>query len=169
MDRQDAREVAVLLIRSQGALNLTKEKLCQRLEIPVGSFELVIGQSFTEFLEDLVTDGGLTLEMESAPVDRKRMHPQLRKEQIIQAALEVATEVGYSNLTRKILADRIEVSPATIQRYYPTIPQLKRAVMRAAIKHERLPVIAQGLVVKDPHAMKASGVLKAQASAWMVQ
>lgn len=92
-----------------------------------------------------------------------RLQPQERKAQILKAALKIAVREGYSNIKREAIASEAGVAVGLINRYFNTMPQLKRAVMRAAIDREVLKIIAQGLVVNDPQARKASIELKQKA------
>lgn len=88
-----------------------------------------------------------------------------RKIQILNAAVALATTDGYANITRTDVAELAGVSTGLVNKYYSTIPQLKRAVMRAAIQREVLSIVAQGLTAKDPQALKAPDELKQRAVA----
>jgi AcrR family transcriptional regulator len=88
-----------------------------------------------------------------------------RKQQILDVALDQAERVGYQNITRAGIARALQVSPALVNTYFGTVGDLKRDVMKAAIRDERLPIIAQGIVLKDRHAMKAPDALRARALA----
>lgn len=94
-----------------------------------------------------------------------RLEPVLRKEQIIDAALQEATRTGYMNMTRDGVATAAGCAPRLVSYYFGTMPTFRRTVMRAAITFEVLPVIAQGLIMKDRHALKAPPELKAAALA----
>ena len=61
------------------------------------------------------------------------------------------------------IAKKAKVSPASVSRYFNTMKQLKRAIMRAAVKQEILPIIAHGLLNKDSQAKKAPTELKERA------
>lgn len=88
-----------------------------------------------------------------------------RRKQILVAALELAERQGYTNVTSAAVAERVGCSKALVHSYYNTMPQLKRAVMRHAIKSCNLRVIAQGLAHMDVHALKAPDELKERARA----
>lgn len=94
-----------------------------------------------------------------------KLDPKLRSKQILDAALHVAERDGLHKLTRAATAEHAAVSDALVSRYYPTMPQLKRAVIRAAIKREVLPVIAAALATGDKHAKAAPDNLKTAALA----
>ena len=88
-----------------------------------------------------------------------------RVAQILQASLDVAKTVGFNRMTREDIAERAKVSPALITYHLGTMKSLRRDVMREAIRCECLPVIAQGIVLGDPHAVKAPRELLSRALA----
>ena len=96
---------------------------------------------------------------------QERLEPKVRREQILAAAVTLAAKVGYKNITREAITDRAGCSPRLLNYYYSTMDQLKRDVMRHAIKERVLAIVAQGLTAKDPHAMKAPDDLKKLAAA----
>lgn len=96
---------------------------------------------------------------------RTRSDPKVRTNEILAAAILDAEKRGFQNITIRSLANHVGCSRALIHIYFNTIVQLKRSVMRYAIKDENLLIIAQGLVAKDPTARKASEELKDKAIA----
>lgn len=84
-----------------------------------------------------------------------KLPPADRKKQILDEALRQAAVLGYTNIRREALAAAIGVSPSLVNLYFTTMAALKRDVMRAAVRGQCLPVIAQGLAAKDNHARKA--------------
>jgi AcrR family transcriptional regulator len=86
---------------------------------------------------------------------KKRLDPDLRRVQLIDAALDEAEAVGYSHCTRLGIAQRANVSEGLVSLYFGTMPQLRRQIVRHAVARSRLPIIAQALAAKDPHAQKA--------------
>lgn len=92
-----------------------------------------------------------------------RKAPVERKAEILQAALHCAAAHGFASFTRDQVAERANVCPASVNRYFNTMANLRRDVMRAAVRDRVLPVIAQGLVLRDRHALKAPADLRAQA------
>lgn len=87
---------------------------------------------------------------------QKRLKPAVRKQEIISAALHLARRCGYMAITRNQIAAAAGISGPAVQYHFETMAQLRRAIMRAAVKQECLPVILQGLALKDAQAMKAS-------------
>jgi AcrR family transcriptional regulator len=96
---------------------------------------------------------------------RTRKEPHARKSDILEAALVEASESGFNNITRKGIAERAGVSDSLVNKYMGTLSQLRRTVMRQAVKHEHLTIIAQGIVTRNPYALKASDELQARALA----
>ena len=94
---------------------------------------------------------------------RSRLKPEVRKEIIITAALKLATEWHFLKVTRGMVAEDVGVAPATIQYHFKNMDQFRKELMRAAVKQECLPVIAQGLLMGNNHARKASPELKQRA------
>jgi hypothetical protein len=74
---------------------------------------------------------------------------------LLAAGLALAERIGFTNITRLNLAAAAEVSPALVSLRLGTMPQVHRSIMRAAVKAQCLRVIAQGLAVKEPTAMRA--------------
>ena len=82
-------------------------------------------------------------------VDRVRLEPKVRKNEILQAALAVAAKEGYASMTREQVANKAGCSQALVSNYYGTMTQLRRSVLRHAIKNEHHHVIAQALIAGD--------------------
>ncbi len=96
---------------------------------------------------------------------RSRLDPDTRKAGILTAAMDEASAVGFDNMTRRGIAKRAGVSEPLVNKYLGTLKQLRRTVMRQAVKHEMLPVIAQGLAARNQYALHASKELQALALA----
>lgn len=94
-----------------------------------------------------------------------RLQPEIREEQILAAALNVAKVVGYTHVTRDEAAHEAGVSPALISVRLGTMANFRRKLMRYAVRMKCLPVIAQGLVARDIHALKAPIELRQKALA----
>jgi AcrR family transcriptional regulator len=89
-----------------------------------------------------------------------------RTAQILAAALKLAAKHGYQRITREAIAEAANVSPALVSHHMGTMDQMRRAIMREAVRIECLPVIAQGLVARDRHAGKAPDHLRQAALAY---
>ena len=102
-----------------------------------------------------------------------RLRPTDRKQQILDAAIKVASRPnGWAKLTRDAIAKEADCSEGLPSKYFGTMVNFRRTVMRAAIQyagHGSVPVamylsvIAQGLAAGDKHARKAEPELKARA------
>lgn len=90
---------------------------------------------------------------------------EIRRSQILDKAIELATTVGFGVLSRDKLAAALDCAPGTVSHHFGTMPQFRRALMRHAIQIKNLAVLAQGLAVKDTHALKAPEILKKKALA----
>ncbi len=95
--------------------------------------------------------------------NNKRMNPETRSDEIVAAGLRLAKNNGWKSLTRDGVATEAGVSFAMVNFRFGTMTQLKRAVMREAIRREELRVIAQGYVSDDPTALKIDVELKTRA------
>jgi AcrR family transcriptional regulator len=82
---------------------------------------------------------------------------------ILDLALHLAAEHGYDRITREMIAAQVECSPALISKLFGTMPQLRRAIMSAAVARRELRVIAQGLVAGDSKAQRAPAIVQREA------
>lgn len=95
---------------------------------------------------------------------KKRLAPDDRKQQILDAAIKVAGRPGgWAQLTRDAVAKEADCAEGLPSKYFGTMVAFRRAIMRAAIQARNLAVIAQGLAAGDPNAQKAPPELKAAA------
>ena len=94
----------------------------------------------------------------------KRLKPADRKDEILLAAVAVAKFGSYTAMTRAAVAELADCAPSLVQHYFRTMGRLRRDVMRYAVKHEILGIVAEGLALKNRHAMKASDDLKQKAT-----
>ena len=95
----------------------------------------------------------------------KRETPEDRREQIIAAALRMAVNYGYQRVTRADIAGAAKCSEALVSHYFNTMTQMRRAIMREAIRRQVLGIVAQGLAMGDPQAQKAPECLRSAALA----
>jgi len=98
-----------------------------------------------------------------------KLEARARAAQILAAAVQLAAQHGYTRLTREQVAARIGVSPSLVPHYMGTAANMRRKIMREAVRLECLPVIAQGLAVRDPHAMAAPAELRQRAARHLAQ
>lgn len=98
------------------------------------------------------------------------MKPQIKLQarervaQILKAALDICSKkTTYSRVTREQIAECAGIPPTLITYHCGTMADLRRDIMREAVRVECLPVIAQGLAARDRHALKASEELRRRA------
>lgn len=95
----------------------------------------------------------------------KRFKPEVRKPEILAAALSLAHAKGYQNVTRKEIAEAVGISGPSVQYHFGTMQQLRGDLMRYAVKQRDAVVVAQGLTNKDARALSADSDLKNAARA----
>lgn len=95
----------------------------------------------------------------------KQIHLEKRERiaQILDAALKLAPRVGYNRLTREQIAEEAKVPPTLITYHFGTMVALRRDIMREAVRVKCLPVIAQGIALRDKHAQKVPDEIRKQA------
>jgi AcrR family transcriptional regulator len=98
-----------------------------------------------------------------------RKNPGIRRQLILDSAIRLSIKVGYRSITRDAVADIAETSSSAIAKYFPRMTQLKYAVMSAAVSHEIVEVIAQGLAINDPQALKIDDNLKQKVMHYLSQ
>jgi len=159
MNKEKVKEKAIEMVKSDGLINMSRSGLCEAAGIPNGSFPHVMGCTFSDFVEELKEfDQGSNSE-----VNKTRTDPELRKGQILNVAIELSKELGYHKVTRDGIAERAGISAGLISRYFNTMKQLRRAIIRAAIHQEIPEIVAQGIANKDDQAKKAPPELKRKA------
>lgn len=90
-----------------------------------------------------------------------------RKAELLNAAVRLAERVGFANLRRDAIAAEAGVSFALVTARLGTMANVKRSVMREAIRQEKLGIIGQGLALSDSTARKAPDDLKDRAVQWI--
>lgn len=86
---------------------------------------------------------------------KKRFKTDVRKDEILRAALTLAVRDGYKNVTRVTIAEFIGVAETTVQYHFGTMARLRSELMRYAVKQGNVRVVAQGLADRHPQALKA--------------
>lgn len=162
MNKQQITDIAIEMVNEGGLINLSRSALCERAGIPDGSFPHVVGCTFSEFIKELKTAANVA-ENIVRDVVKSRANPELRKDQILTAAVELAKTKGYHKITRDAVAQSANVSAGLVSRYFNTMNHLRRSIMGVALNKEIPEIIAQGLANNDPRARKAPKDLKRQA------
>lgn len=94
-----------------------------------------------------------------------RLPPKDRTKILLDVATKLAAEHGWQAVTRLQIAQAADVAPSLVSARLGTMENLRRSVMRRAIATEALPIIAEGLVARDPQALKAPRELRDRAVA----
>lgn len=82
------------------------------------------------------------------------------KEQILTAAVKMATKQGYKNVTRDGLADTMGVAAGAITYHYENMRKLRNAIIETAIQSENIKIFTEALVDRHPLAIIAPQRLK---------
>lgn len=99
---------------------------------------------------------------------RVRKHRKVRREMVLTAAIEMSLRVGYRHLIRDDVAKEAGISGGLINKYFGTIENLRKEVLRTAIQKEILEIVAQGLGMRDPEVMKVSDDIKQKAFHFLI-
>lgn len=92
-----------------------------------------------------------------------RKTPDARHAEMLDAALRLAEQSSYRELTREKIAAVVDCSPALVSLYFGRMDTLRDEVMRAAVERDVPAVIAQGLAARDPIAQGAESGAKTRA------
>jgi len=90
------------------------------------------------------------------------------KKDILEAALQLALEIGYDKLRRDNIVAKAGVSQGLITYHFGTVEKLRREVMREAIRRKLVPIVAHGIAMRDINALKAPLALKRQATKYLL-
>ncbi len=94
---------------------------------------------------------------------RVRLTHDDRKKLILKVAVSLATEVGYTNVTSRVIASRCNINHGLIFYYFESMEKLKALIMQTAIEQEVLNIILQGICISDPVALEAPWALQDKA------
>lgn len=94
-----------------------------------------------------------------------RMKPADRTQLLLDVAVQLAQRHGLANLTRDQIAEAAGVAQGLVTTRLGTMAEMRRAVMRQAVKREILSIVAEGLATRNEHALKAPPALRAKALA----
>jgi hypothetical protein len=95
---------------------------------------------------------------------RTRLLPLVRKAIVEAAAIRISKQKGgWINLTCHAVAKAASCSPALVVHYIGKTEYIKIYVLRQALSHEYLTIIAQALSVDHPNVRDISPILKHKA------
>lgn len=152
------KEIARQMVRENGLINLSRAELSQAAGIADGSFPHHVGCSFNDLVRELQEDTVLMAEQPpmTQQIDRGRVNPTLRKQQILGAAITVAKKNGYDKISRAVIAEAAGVSEPLISHYFGSMQEVRVAIMTEAVRLGVVEIVAQGLGAGDPLARSAS-------------
>ncbi len=160
MNRDQVKQIAITLVRRIGLINLSRRELCKAAGIADGSFMSIMDCTFTEFIDELRAEN---INQCLVAVNKRRVAPSLRKEQLLKVAVAEAIDKGYNSVTRDAVAEIAGVSFGLITKYFGTMTQLKNDIIRYAIKNEVLEIVAQGIANQDHRVKKIPAELRKKA------
>lgn len=82
-------------------------------------------------------------------IDIKRMEPDERRAQIVEAAIQIASEENLMALTASKVGKTINTSRQLVYHYFETVADLQAEVIRKAVENgEPLKVIGDAIAVR---------------------
>lgn len=96
-----------------------------------------------------------------------RADPEIRQQQLLEAAIYVAKTEGWSKLTRAKVAAKAQVAASLINFYFGDKDEFRTSVMKAAVERNIVSVVAEGLLYLNPAALDAPAPIKNRAKEYM--
>lgn len=91
----------------------------------------------------------------------QRLKPTVRKEIIIEAAIELSKEFGFQQITRDQVAKKIRLTDSAIG-YYFSRKELQNKILEAAIERGIVEILAQAFALNDPRIKNLNAETKAK-------
>jgi hypothetical protein len=95
----------------------------------------------------------------------------MSKATIVRTATQMAVSVGFQNLTRQAIAERLDIFPSSISFHCKSMDNLRTLMVGFAIENALKPgrfhyidVVAQALAARHPLALRAPAKVKAEAA-----
>lgn len=98
----------------------------------------------------------------------RRLLPASRAAELLEIALTEALRQGYRTVSRGAIARAAHVSGALVTTRLGSMVELRRALMREAVLRRMVPLVAQGLVFRDPIAHAAPEDLRQESLQFLV-
>lgn len=73
-----------------------------------------------------------------------------RRNEMLDAAIQLAELSGYTTVTRQWIADRVGCSPQLVNRYLGNLTEVRAQLLARAVETGNARVIAQGMLNNDP-------------------
>lgn len=68
---------------------------------------------------------------------------------LLEAAIELSHEYGYSNVTREQIATKAGVATGSVNLYFGTMHKLRKTIVRHAIRTNNQRIVAQAILAGD--------------------
>jgi DNA-binding transcriptional regulator YbjK len=159
MNRVTLTGIAERMADAIGIGNITRERLCSEAGIPDGSFTHIIGETFTAFITSLAFDNIM--------ITKSRVAPEFRRMALLESAVMVASRDGWQKMTRDAIAELSKVSPALVSYALGDMKNIKRIVIREAIKRGIVSIIAEGITYGDPEALTVPKKLRSKVNKYI--
>ena len=88
------------------------------------------------------------------------MNPLARKQKILEAAIRLSLTSGYRNITRKDVALSAQSAQGLIGHYFINITNLKKEVLKEAVKREIIPILIENLSDRESERIQLHPALK---------
>ena len=89
-----------------------------------------------------------------------RINPLVRKQKILDAAIQLSISSGYRNITRKDVALASDSAQGLVGRYFKTIANLRQEVLKEAVQREIIPILVENLSAREFDRIQLSTELK---------
>ncbi|MEE8207127.1 MAG: TetR/AcrR family transcriptional regulator [Nitrospinaceae bacterium] len=162
MSAQDTiKKIGLTIAREHGLINLSRIEVCKKAGIAPGSFQQIMGMTFTDFMKVLLEEVGPQPGYLAS--EKGRVPAELRRTAILSAAVLLCQEKKYTSITNLQIAEYAGVSKSLVRRYFPRREDLYSAVMEVALSDEILSIIATGIALQHPVALRAPSLLRKKA------
>lgn len=104
-----------------------------------------------------------------APDMAIRMNPDERAAEVLAAAVRTAAAVGFARMTREDIAKAAACTPGLVSARLGPMSKIRDTVMKRAVRDEVLAVVAEGIALRHPHALKAPADLQKRAAASLLR
>jgi AcrR family transcriptional regulator len=92
-----------------------------------------------------------------------RADPEVRHQQLMDAAIQISKTDGWSKLTRTKVAAQAQVAASLINFYFGDKEAFRTAVMAEAVSRNLVSVVAEGLLYRNEAALNAPPLLRKRA------
>ena len=101
----------------------------------------------------------VSITKKSTPKYKRVIEPQVRYNQFLDCAMEIAKTKGYNKVTQLEVAKKAKTSGGLMHRYFKNIKNLRAQILKKALETEQIDIILQGIatneIKKIPDKLKA--------------